>query len=140
LKNVHEWGSHIWVHTLDETKLDGRLKIGRWIGFEEISNGHQIYWPDKRSVTVKRSIKFENDKAVFLSNPIAKPIQGENDPINTRICNMTQKPEHLKPKITRIIQDILLLTTQLIPLLTTRLILLLTTRLILLLTNKISSN
>jgi hypothetical protein len=91
LKNVHEWGSHIWVHTLDGTKLDGRSKIGRWIGFEEISNGHQIYWPDKCSVTVKCSIKFVNDEAVFLSNLIAKLIQGENNPINNK--NLKCNPE-----------------------------------------------
>jgi hypothetical protein len=84
LKNVHEWESHIWAQILDGTKLDGRSKIRRWIGFEEIINGHQIYWPDKRSVTVKCSIKFVNDEAVFLSNPIAKLIQRENDPINDK--------------------------------------------------------
>ena len=43
LNNVQEWGSQVWVHTLDGTKLDGGLKIGRWIGFEDISNGHQIH-------------------------------------------------------------------------------------------------
>ena len=92
LKNVHEWGSQVWVHTLDGTKLDGRWKIGRWIGFEEISNGHQIYWPDKHSVTIECSIKFVNDKAVFLSNPIVKPIQGENDPANNK--NLQNDPEN----------------------------------------------
>jgi hypothetical protein len=85
------WESQVWVHTMDGTKLDGRLKIGRWIGFDEISNGHQIYWLDKCLVTVKHSIKFVNDKAVFLSNLIAKPIQGENNPIN--IKNLQHNPE-----------------------------------------------
>ena len=67
---------------MEGTKLDGRLKIGKWIGFEEASNGHQIYWPDKRSVTVERSIKFVNDNVIVLSNPGAKPIQGEKEPRN----------------------------------------------------------
>jgi hypothetical protein len=65
LKNVHEQKSQVWVHTLDGTKLDGRSKIRRWIGFEEINNGYQIYWPDRPSVTVECSIKFVNNRAVF---------------------------------------------------------------------------
>jgi hypothetical protein len=78
---------------IDETKLDGRSKIGRWIGFEEISNGHQIYWLDKHLVTVKHSIEFLNDKAVFLSNLIAKPIQGKSNPINVK--NLQHNLEHM---------------------------------------------
>ena len=46
LRNLHEWGTEVWVHTTEGTKLDGRSKVGRWIGLEEISNGHRIYWPD----------------------------------------------------------------------------------------------
>ena len=84
MKGLHEWGNQVWVHTADGTKLDGRSKIGRWIGYDEISNGHRIYWPDKRSVTVERSIKFANDDVIFPSNPIAKPIQGESDPVNPK--------------------------------------------------------
>ena len=83
LNNVQEWGSQVWVYT-----LDGRLKIGRWIGFKDISNGHQIYWLDKRSVTIEQSIKFINDEVIFSSNPIARLIQGEK-----QVMNQQRNPE-----------------------------------------------
>lgn len=66
---------------MNGTKLDGRSKIRRWIGFEEISNGHRVYWPDKHSLTVGCSIKFANDDVIIPSILIAKPIQGENTPM-----------------------------------------------------------
>ena len=79
MRKLHEWGNQAWVHTPNGTKLDGCSKIGRWIGYDEISNGHRIYWPNKCSITVERSIKIFNDDVVFPSNPIAKLIQGENN-------------------------------------------------------------
>ncbi len=33
---------------------------GRWLGFDEISSGHRIYWPDERKVSVERSVQFED--------------------------------------------------------------------------------
>ena len=56
LKNLHEWGSAVWVHTTTGTKLDGQLKTGKWIGFDETSKGHCIYWPKRRNVTIERSL------------------------------------------------------------------------------------
>ena len=49
----------------------------KWIRYDEVSNGHRIYWPDKHSVTVEHSIKFSNDEVILLSIPVAQPIQGE---------------------------------------------------------------
>ena len=82
LKNLKEWGNGVWVHTMEGTKLDGRSKLGKWVGFDETSNGHRIYWPDKHSVTVERSIKFVNGDMIIPSIPVVKPIQGENEPRN----------------------------------------------------------
>ena len=82
MRRLHKWGSQVWVHTLEGTKLDGWSKIGKWIGFEETSNGHQIYWPNKRSVTIERSIKFSNGNKIFAPILVAKPIQGEDEPTN----------------------------------------------------------
>jgi hypothetical protein len=80
--SMREWGNQVWVHFPSGTNLDGQSKIKRWISYDEISNGHRIYWPDKCSVTVEQSIKFTNDNIVFLSNLIAKLIQGENNSTN----------------------------------------------------------
>ena len=75
LAGLREWGTKVWVHDKNGSKLDGKSKIGRWVGFEEASDAHRIYWSEKRSVTVERSIKFdENDVLV----PSGVPIEGEN--------------------------------------------------------------
>src|SRR5882762_222356 len=68
LTDLHEFGSKVWVHSLGGSKLEGRSDIGRWVGFDEESNGHRIYWPGKRSVSVERSVKFDPDADVFLPN------------------------------------------------------------------------
>ena len=51
MSGLYEWGNKVWIHTPGGSKLDGHAKIGRWIGYNEISNGHRIYWPGKCSVT-----------------------------------------------------------------------------------------
>jgi hypothetical protein len=61
LEGLHEFGAKVWVHNAKGSKLDGRLVIGCWVGFDETSSGHRIYWPDKHSVSVERSVKFDND-------------------------------------------------------------------------------
>src|ERR1700722_10683107 len=40
LAGLREWGMKVWVHDDSGTKLDGRSRIGRWIGFEEGRNAH----------------------------------------------------------------------------------------------------
>ena len=48
----------MWVHTKDNSKLDARAIEGHWMGYDEQSKGSRIYWPNKRSVTVERSVTF----------------------------------------------------------------------------------
>jgi len=68
ISGLHEWGSKVCVHDSTGSKLDGRSKVGRWIGFDEASDTHRIYWSEKRPVTVKRSVKF--DGGDVLRTPI----------------------------------------------------------------------
>jgi Reverse transcriptase (RNA-dependent DNA polymerase) len=82
LGGLKEWGNEVWVHTMAGTKLDGCLKIGRWLRFKEISNGHCIYWPEKCSVTVERSIEFVNGDMILLSILSTVLIQGEKGESN----------------------------------------------------------
>ena len=74
LSNVHPWGCHVWVHDDSGSKLDGRAKEGRWVGLDEESHGHRIYWAAKRSVTVERSVKFVPDEVSVGENI---PLEGE---------------------------------------------------------------
>ena len=66
LAGLREWGAKVWVHDASGMKLDCRSRIGRWIGFEEVSNAHQIFWLDNHSVTVERNIKFDNNNLLQL--------------------------------------------------------------------------
>jgi hypothetical protein len=43
LSTIHPWGTRVFVHDTSGSKLDGRAKEGRWIGFDEESKGHRIY-------------------------------------------------------------------------------------------------
>ena len=57
--NLHPWGCKVRVHDTAGSKLDGRSSIGSWMGFDaETKEGHRIYWPEKRMVTVERNVKF----------------------------------------------------------------------------------
>ncbi|KAF8811781.1 hypothetical protein BYT27DRAFT_7088740, partial [Phlegmacium glaucopus] len=62
--------------TLSGSKLDGRSKIGRWMGLDvETQEGHRIYWPERQIITVERSVKFNFDE----DNIVVKilPLEGE---------------------------------------------------------------
>jgi hypothetical protein len=78
LAGLREWGTKVWVHNASGTKLDGRSRIGQWIGFEEASNAHRIFWPDNRSVTVEQNIKFDNNNLLIPSTLLPK---GEKEEI-----------------------------------------------------------
>ena len=65
--DLQPWGCKVRVHDTGGTKLDGRSKTGRWLGFDpETKDGHRIYWPEKQSVSVERSVRFNfNDEMVI---------------------------------------------------------------------------
>jgi hypothetical protein len=65
LSQLHEWGCSVWVHDITGSKLDGRAKEGRWVGFDEQSKGSRVYWPEKRTVTVERSVVFTSPSVVI---------------------------------------------------------------------------
>ena len=94
LANLHEWGEVVWVHTTEGNKLEGQAKTGQWIGFDKINNGHRIYWPKRKTVTVERSIRFSNDDVIFLSNATTMPIQGESEQSNYETTENPKNPQH----------------------------------------------
>ena len=67
------WGQVIWVHDTSGGKLDPRAREGRWVGFDTDSNAHRIYWPEKRSITVERSVTFaREDLPIFVDEESAE--------------------------------------------------------------------
>jgi hypothetical protein len=80
LSRLKEWGSKVWVHATKGTKLDERAKAGRWMGFDDATNGHHVYWPDKCSISIERSVKFCSNGDILLPQiSSAQQIQGENN-------------------------------------------------------------
>ena len=76
LANLYSWGCHVRVHDISRSKLDGRSKIGRWIGFDEkTGDGHHVYWTEKRSITVERSVKFNFKEEIVVGQLL---LEGEN--------------------------------------------------------------
>ncbi len=61
LSNLHLWGCRVGVHNTSCSKLDLRALEGRWVGFDEQSKAHRIYWPSRQSVTIEKSIRFTNN-------------------------------------------------------------------------------
>jgi reverse transcriptase-like protein len=74
--NLHPWGCKVRVHNTSGSKLDGRSSIGRWMGFDaETRDGHRIYWPERRTVTVERSVKFNFEFEEVVVGVL--PLEGE---------------------------------------------------------------
>ena len=71
ISNLRVWGQKVWVHDNKGSKLDGRAKEGYWVGIDDESKAHRIYWPGKRSVTVERSVKFTPEE-------VHVPLEGED--------------------------------------------------------------
>ena len=57
LKGAREWGSLCWV-TKKTSKVHERAEEGWWIGFDDLSKGHRIYWPTRRTISVEYNINF----------------------------------------------------------------------------------
>ncbi len=84
LSNVHEWGTLCYVHqpkSQGQSKLDGRVKVGRWIGVDDKSQGCHIYWPEERRVTVGCSVVFQKPEVMVMVDGISSrdldKIEGE---------------------------------------------------------------
>ena len=74
--NLHPWGCKVRVHDTTGSKLDGRSSVGRWMGFDaETKDGHRIYWPERRTVTVERSVRFNFEPEEVVVEVL--PLEGE---------------------------------------------------------------
>jgi hypothetical protein len=79
LSNLPEWGCHVWIHDCSTGKLSTCAKPARWIGYDQHSNGHRIFWPEKRNVSVERSIRFSTAGLPVIMVDTVE-LEGEGDP------------------------------------------------------------
>ena len=63
LGRIPRFGQEVLVLIDAASKLDPTSKTARWIGFDDESKGHKVYWPDKRSVSVERNLTFVPDSS-----------------------------------------------------------------------------
>jgi hypothetical protein len=70
LNDIPTWGAHVWVYETSSGKLGVRVCEGRWVGVDTSSNGHRIYWPEKRSVSVERNVTFSHMHLPVDDEPI----------------------------------------------------------------------
>jgi hypothetical protein len=64
VSNLWPWGSVVYVHQDEKnrSKLEPRALEARWLGFDESSNGHRVYWPVRRSISVERSVRLSTQE------------------------------------------------------------------------------
>ena len=62
----------VWIESGD--KLGGRVHERHWMGIDEQSKGAQIYWPDKKTVSIERNIYY--DKTVVSASCLKEEEQG----------------------------------------------------------------
>ncbi|KJA21484.1 hypothetical protein HYPSUDRAFT_98700, partial [Hypholoma sublateritium FD-334 SS-4] len=83
----------VCMHDTSGNKLQACSKIGIWVGFNEESNAHQIYWADKCSIMVKQSVKFTFEDEVTVDAALLEwEISTNIDPntaVNPNIDNHT---------------------------------------------------
>jgi hypothetical protein len=58
LSDLLEWGCNVWIHDHSTGKIGTCAKPAYWVGYDQNSNGHRIFWPKKRNIMVERSIRF----------------------------------------------------------------------------------
>jgi len=74
LAGLPEWGQRVWVHSSKSSKLQKHTTIAHWIGYDRGSpHAHWIYWPETRSVTTERNVRFTADFTTVYTSP--GPIQ-----------------------------------------------------------------
>ena len=61
LAGLQEFGVAAYMEDLAAGKLDAQAKKGQFVGYDSEWKGYRIYWPNKRSITVKWNVVFNHD-------------------------------------------------------------------------------
>lgn len=104
LAGIQEFGAAAYVKDLSAGKLDTRAKKGRFVGYDSESKGYQIYWPEKKSISVEHNIVFNqedtdtSDDTTIISGEAQS--EGEKEKIIQAPQNETTnvEPENRQPE------------------------------------------
>ncbi|GBE85560.1 hypothetical protein SCP_0800770 [Sparassis crispa] len=104
VSNLHEWGSVVYVKVDTNSKFDARGKEARWIGLDHTSNGHRIYWPKEKKISVECNIVFsagsprvEGEHDVNIGPTSEIPDAVPPPPKHSRPVPEPEKPPSLEP-------------------------------------------
>ncbi|CDO74006.1 hypothetical protein BN946_scf185043.g55 [Trametes cinnabarina] len=78
LSNLPRFGARCWVLQQNTGKLGSKSKPGRWVGYSLESKGHKIFWPERRTVSIERDVRFEPSEDVAVSVRVQS--EGEQSP------------------------------------------------------------
>ena len=78
LADLPRFGATAWVLQEDDGKLEPKSKAGRWVGYDQQSKGHRIYWPERRTVSIERNVRIEPDDDTVVT--VHAQAEGEHSP------------------------------------------------------------
>lgn len=87
------FGSIGYCHVLDEkhTKMDQTTEKGFFIGYTETSKAYRIYIPSSRKITMRRDVKFMEDRAFKRSCKL--PTNDQKRPIEAPLVHQKGLPQ-----------------------------------------------
>jgi hypothetical protein len=75
LSSLIEWGAKVWIKLSDAGKLQPRAVEVHFVGYDEESKGHRVYWPNARKISIERDVYFDKQR---IFEPESVQIEGEN--------------------------------------------------------------
>ena len=100
LAGIQEFGATAYMKDLKAGKLDAHAKVGCFVGYDSESKGYRIYWPGKRSITVKRNVIFDKNDIRNEDGVVPVPGQlseGENEAEKVIQCPKNSDDDSEKP-------------------------------------------
>ena len=99
LAGIQEFGAAAYVKDLKAGKLDAHAQLGRFVGYDSESKGYRIYWPGKRSISVKCNVAFNqddlqiNDGTLSISGGVQSEGEMESEKVIQYPINHVEDPE-----------------------------------------------
>lgn len=94
MSQLCEWGATVWIKRLDAGKLEPRAEQAHFVGYDDKSKGFQIYWPNKRKVSIEWDMYFDKDQAL---QPDEASIEGVEDVLTNSDTSQSQKSSDESP-------------------------------------------
>ena len=99
LEHLHEFGATVYVKDLSAGKLDTQAKVGKFVGYDNESKGYRIYWPEKRSVTIEREVRFNLDEILIPDDRLGNKGEWPTYSDSNSVTNSTTPPTVKQPAV-----------------------------------------